>query len=157
MKPHHVQNHIRVNSTWRISLSLNSCTYMCSLLLPLQDGGTALFVASQNGHSAVVKQLLEAKANRCDILVVHANVLRLMWASDKRGEYVRTLCPSPPHIRAALSAYPSKGDHRPTTHTGLIDSIAYVHLPLERKLSSPTHPSKRLSEIYCQSIQLCPH
>ena len=35
---------------------------MYLLSLPLQDGGTALFVASQNGHTAVVKLLLEAKA-----------------------------------------------------------------------------------------------
>ena len=35
---------------------------MYSLLSPLQDGGTALFMASQNGHTAVVKLLLEAKA-----------------------------------------------------------------------------------------------
>ena len=35
---------------------------MYSLLSPLQDGGTALFVASQNGHTAVVKLLLEVKA-----------------------------------------------------------------------------------------------
>ena len=35
---------------------------MYSLLSPLQDGGTALFVASQNGHTSVVKLLLEAKA-----------------------------------------------------------------------------------------------
>ena len=35
---------------------------MYSLLSPLQDGGTALFMASQNGHIAVVKLLLEAKA-----------------------------------------------------------------------------------------------
>ena len=35
---------------------------MYSLLSPLQDGGTALLMASQNGHIAVVKLLLEAKA-----------------------------------------------------------------------------------------------
>ena len=35
---------------------------MYSLLIPLQDGCTALFMASQNGHTAVVKLLLEAKA-----------------------------------------------------------------------------------------------
>ena len=35
---------------------------MYSLLSPLQDGATALFMASQNGHTAVVKLLLEAKA-----------------------------------------------------------------------------------------------
>ena len=35
---------------------------MYSLLSPLQDGGTALFMASQDGHTAVVKLLLEAKA-----------------------------------------------------------------------------------------------
>ena len=35
---------------------------MYSLLLPLQDGVTALNMASQKGHTAVVKLLLEAKA-----------------------------------------------------------------------------------------------
>ena len=35
---------------------------MHSLLSPLQDGATALFMASQDGHTAVVKLLLEAKA-----------------------------------------------------------------------------------------------
>ena len=35
---------------------------MYSLLSPLQNGSTALFMASQNGHTAVVKLLLEAKA-----------------------------------------------------------------------------------------------
>ena len=35
---------------------------MYSLLSPLQDGATALFMASQDGHTAVVKLLLEAKA-----------------------------------------------------------------------------------------------
>ena len=35
---------------------------MYSLLSPLQNGSTALFIASQNGHTAVVKLLLEAKA-----------------------------------------------------------------------------------------------
>ena len=35
---------------------------MYSLLLPLQDGVPALNMASENGHTAVVKLLLEAKA-----------------------------------------------------------------------------------------------
>ena len=35
---------------------------MYSLLSPLQNGSTALFMASQNGHTVVVKLLLEAKA-----------------------------------------------------------------------------------------------
>ena len=35
---------------------------MYSPLSPLQDGCTALFMASQYGHTAVVKLLLEAKA-----------------------------------------------------------------------------------------------
>ena len=35
---------------------------MYSLLLPLQDGATPLNMASENGHTAVVKLLLEAKA-----------------------------------------------------------------------------------------------
>ena len=33
-----------------------------NIIIYLQDGGTALFIASQNGHTAVVKLLLEAKA-----------------------------------------------------------------------------------------------
>ena len=37
-------------------------SWMYSLLSPLQNGSTALFMASQNGHTAVVKLLLEAKA-----------------------------------------------------------------------------------------------
>ena len=36
--------------------------YMCSLLLPQQDGGTPLMMASQSGHTSVVKLLLQAKA-----------------------------------------------------------------------------------------------
>ena len=35
---------------------------MYSLLLPLQDKVTPLFIAGENGHTAVVKLLLEAKA-----------------------------------------------------------------------------------------------
>ena len=35
---------------------------MYSLLLPLQDKVTPLFIASEKGHTAVVKLLLEAKA-----------------------------------------------------------------------------------------------
>ena len=35
---------------------------MYSLLSSLQDGATALFMASQDGHTSVVKLLLEAKA-----------------------------------------------------------------------------------------------
>ena len=36
--------------------------YVLTILSPLQNGSTALFIASQNGHTAVVKLLLEAKA-----------------------------------------------------------------------------------------------
>ena len=35
---------------------------MYLLLLPLQDGATALSMASEKGHTTVVKLLLEAKA-----------------------------------------------------------------------------------------------
>ena len=35
---------------------------MYTILSPLQNGSTALFIASQNGHTTVVKLLLEAKA-----------------------------------------------------------------------------------------------
>ena len=35
---------------------------MCSLLFPLQNRVTALFIACNNGHTLVVKLLLEAKA-----------------------------------------------------------------------------------------------
>ena len=43
------------------ALSAKSCL-ICSLLFVLQQGVTALGVASQNGHISVVKLLLEAKA-----------------------------------------------------------------------------------------------
>ena len=42
-------------------LSTKSC-WICSLLFVLQQGVTALGMASQNGHISVVKLLLEAKA-----------------------------------------------------------------------------------------------
>ena len=36
---------------------------LCANTIPLQDGFTPLLFASQEGHTAVVKLLLEAKAN----------------------------------------------------------------------------------------------
>ena len=58
----HVENKTAHNKIYLHTI-VSEFTYMFLLLLPLQEGVTALFMASQEGLTSIVKLLLAAKAN----------------------------------------------------------------------------------------------
>ena len=69
--------YVQVKDLTLFSACVLSCSF--SLFLCIQDGHTALHVASQNGHCGITRMLLEAKAdvNKKDCVSVASQLVKL--------------------------------------------------------------------------------